>query len=227
MTEKMPCAHCGVMFARAKKFCTKRCNGAARYAEQARSRRAADPEKMPCAHCGVVFEFTPSNKASNKRKFCASRCRLAACRASNPDKCERERAWREANRESIRARQRALRKANHERVREVHLSWREANREKLRERSRAYGAANPDKRAASQSKRRALKRNATVPLTLEEEARERAIYAESARNEGWEVDHIKPLAKGGLHHPDNLVAIPGTLNRQKNAQYWPDLHALQ
>jgi hypothetical protein len=183
-------------------------------------------EKMPCAHCGVEFTFKPSNNV-NKRKFCASRCRLAACRASNPDKCERERAWREANRESIRERQRALREANRERVRDVHLAWREANREKLCERSRAWAAANPDKRAACSSRRRARKLNATPPFTPEEKARERAIYAEAARNEEWEVDHIKPLSKGGLHHPDNLVAIPLTMNRQKRAQYWPDLHALQ
>jgi hypothetical protein len=120
-------------------------------------------------------------------------------------------AQRTADPERERKRQRAYRAANRERVRETQSAWREAN---------------PDKRAAIAAKRRASKRNATVPLTPEEQAREAAIYAEAQRN-GWEVDHIMPLALLGLHHPDNLVAIPGPMNKQKGAQYWPDLHALQ
>jgi hypothetical protein len=36
-----------------------------------------------------------------------------------------------------------------------------------------------------------------------------------------------PLVKGGPHHPDNMVAIPGPMNASKGANYWPDLHALQ
>lgn len=31
----------------------------------------------------------------------------------------------------------------------------------------------------------------------------------------WQVDHIKPISKGGLHHPDNLQVIPKEHNRKK------------
>jgi 5-methylcytosine-specific restriction endonuclease McrA len=33
-----------------------------------------------------------------------------------------------------------------------------------------------------------------------------------------EVDHIIPLAKGGLHHPSNLQVIPASVNRRKSAK---------
>jgi len=38
--------------------------------------------------------------------------------------------------------------------------------------------------------------------------------------EKYEVDHIKPISKGGLHHQDNLQILEKILNRQKNAK-WP------
>ena len=41
---------------------------------------------------------------------------------------------------------------------------------------------------------------------------------------GWEVDHIVPLAKGGLHKLSNLQVVPTTWNRVKGARncdtYW-------
>ena len=42
----------------------------------------------------------------------------------------------------------------------------------------------------------------------------RKIY-ESCPN-GYEVDHIVPLACGGLHHPDNFQYLPALENRKKN-----------
>lgn len=33
---------------------------------------------------------------------------------------------------------------------------------------------------------------------------------------GYEVDHIIPISKGGLHHQDNLQYLPWRVNRQKS-----------
>lgn len=33
---------------------------------------------------------------------------------------------------------------------------------------------------------------------------------------GWEVDHIHPLSKGGLHSPENLQHLTRSENRKKS-----------
>lgn len=38
--------------------------------------------------------------------------------------------------------------------------------------------------------------------------------------ERYEMDHIKPISKGGLHHQDNLQILKRSLNGEKNAK-WP------
>jgi len=45
-------------------------------------------------------------------------------------------------------------------------------------------------------------------------------YTVSETMKGYEVDHIKPLNKGGLHHEDNLQLLPKHLNRSKSNK-WP------
>ena len=40
------------------------------------------------------------------------------------------------------------------------------------------------------------------------------IYMECP--EGYEVDHIIPISKGGLHHQDNLQYLPWKENRRKS-----------
>ena len=36
--------------------------------------------------------------------------------------------------------------------------------------------------------------------------------------ENYEVDHIKPISKGGLHHQDNLQILEKILNNKKRAK---------
>lgn len=72
-------------------------------------------------------------------------------------------------------------------------------------------------RGAQWTRRRAMMKAARVPLSPEEQKRIKDLYAE-ARRLDWEVHHIKPLAAGGKHHPDNLQVIPARLNRAIGAQ---------
>lgn len=39
------------------------------------------------------------------------------------------------------------------------------------------------------------------------------------RPKGYEVDHIRPLSKGGRHRLKNLQYLPRSENRQKGAKY--------
>lgn len=38
------------------------------------------------------------------------------------------------------------------------------------------------------------------------------------------IDHITPLAKGGTHHPNNLILACKPCNSRKGARHWPPPH---
>lgn len=63
------------------------------------------------------------------------------------------------------------------------------------------------------ARRRARMRNQTPDLTKEQKERLQKYYLICP--EGCEVDHITPIAKGGLHHPDNLQILTKHDNRKK------------
>lgn len=98
------------------------------------------------------------------------------------------------------------------------------DRERYRKRKREWAAANAAKVRANTVRRRARKLALTPHLTNEERAKIVGFYAEARAmtelsGEPYHVDHIKPLAKGGLHHPDNLQVLRGVLNLRKGVIY--------
>lgn len=73
-----------------------------------------------------------------------------------------------------------------------------------------------------QHRRRSIIYNSLIQLTEEEFQRVVSVYKEAARlanNTGipHHVDHIKPLADGGLHHPDNLQILKESDHHTKTA----------
>ena len=92
-----------------------------------------------------------------------------------------------------------------------------------------YRAENRDKCNALTAKYRARKFGATIYMTKEDRAKINSLYAiakDATKLFGytWEVDHIVPLAKGGLHKLSNLQVVPMAWNRSKGdrncATYW-------
>lgn len=63
------------------------------------------------------------------------------------------------------------------------------------------------------ARRRARKQQQTPDLSKEEKNRLQEFYLNCPK--GHEVDHIQPLSRGGLHHPDNLQILTITENRKK------------
>ena len=95
-----------------------------------------------------------------------------------------------------------------------------------RDRKNQWARDNKDKVLANVRNYQARKRNALPVLSTEEKMAIKAIYAERQRiseetGVAHDVDHIKPLSKGGLHHPDNLRIITASLNRSKKDK-WTD-----
>lgn len=98
------------------------------------------------------------------------------------------------------------------------------NVDKERERGRDYHKRNPEKANNRANKRRAAKRNATPVLSAEEHKDLETIYSVSRFLSDYEgvkynVDHIKPLFLGGLHHPDNLQILTELENKRKGIKY--------
>lgn len=130
------------------------------------------------------------------------------------------RRWRLKNVEKDRLRKKAWRAANPHKQAEYHRRRYDADPEAQRARSRSWGRANPDKVNARTSKRRARLKKVAVPLTPQEQAEVIAIYAKARAltelvGEPYHVDHIKPISKGGLHHPSNLQVLRGIDNLRK------------
>ena len=103
--------------------------------------------------------------------------------------------------------------------------WRADNPDKVRESSRKTYYNNPDARArmkASNARRKSLLKNAFLKLSDDEQKKILRIYKMAeliSEHSGvvHHVDHWHPLAKGGQHHPDNLVIVKAEENLKKKA----------
>lgn len=96
------------------------------------------------------------------------------------------------------------------------------NRERYKALSKRWAQTNPDKVSAKRAKRRACKL-AQTPVLTKQETQDILLYYTLAQylsefGTKHEVDHIAPLAKGGLHHPSNLQVLTQRDNRCKSAK---------
>ncbi|KKN59909.1 hypothetical protein LCGC14_0537340 [marine sediment metagenome] len=97
--------------------------------------------------------------------------------------------------------------------------WKD-NAEYKRQYDKQYGLNNRDKVYAKNAKRRAMKLRQSPQLNQEEKHRIETLYRRAQKLSGdWHVDHIRPISKGGLHHPDNMQLIPANENLRKGAKY--------
>lgn len=77
---------------------------------------------------------------------------------------------------------------------------------------------------AKAARYRTSKRDQTPVLTEQQEQVILDLYKEARRLSSetsipHEVDHIKPVSKGGLHHPDNLQILTRGENRRKSDKF--------
>lgn len=164
---------------------------------------------------------------NNKEKVSAA---SKLYRAKNRDKLiANNKEWCENNSEKYKATAKNWRSNNKESIKDRTLDWVSNNRDKVNTNSLKYAKINRDKVNTLSANRRAKKFGATIYMTKEDSAKIEELYtiakdATKLFGSGWEVDHIVPLAKGGLHKLSNLQVVPESWNRVKSDKncdtYW-------
>lgn len=119
---------------------------------------------------------------------------------------------------------RQYREAHADQARARAEAWRKANPDKTAAQSRAWAKANPEARRLMQHKRRVSKKGGEVSPDIYQRLRVlqkgacavcRAKLAVTSEH----LDHIMPLALGGLHADNNLQLLCPPCNLSKNAKH--------
>jgi 5-methylcytosine-specific restriction endonuclease McrA len=178
-----------------------------------------------CCKCGVEWprsDYSPDKRATDGLQSCCKACRKAYRRAfyvTNRDKVtHRNREWSLKNPRFALERQRRYYARNKAVVDARWTAWLLANPEKRAATCARWAKKNHDKESA-RVMRRIARKLAQTPSDADFAAI-RAFYTERdrlTRETGikHEVDHIVPLAKGGLHHQDNLQILTKSENCRK------------
>ncbi|MGH6720281.1 MAG: HNH endonuclease signature motif containing protein [Alphaproteobacteria bacterium] len=137
----------------------------------------------------------------------------------------RNKAWRDANPERVRAIDRRKVQANPDVYRRIAKRYKAANRDKRNTYLREWTKANPEKRRAKEERRRARHAAAMVSgvmVSADSIASRFAMFAGCWICGGpkTEMDHVKPLAVGGLHVPANIRPACKPCNSSKG-DTWP------
>ena len=195
-----------------------------------------------CSLCRT--EKTPERfqRDRQKRDSLSSRCKdcLSESRA-RPDKVAKQRIahreYREAHRLELREYQREYYNANREKILDANRLYRRSNPDKIRTIKRAEYEANKASHAEQgrrwrknhplawseyDRRRRAQKRNSRVCLISESDIRSRfAVFGDRCAYCGatgrLTVDHVVPLARGGMHILSNIRPACKPCNSQKRS----------
>lgn len=170
-----------------------------------------------CTKCKKQFPAT--NEFFDKGKGYANglnaKCKICRKkeRQENKEKiAEKNKQYRIENEERINKRRKEYRVKNKAEIAQRDKIYREKNKEKIKEKDRKYREANRKTINAYKSKYRANKKDLTpndANLSLIKD-----IYKNCP--DGYQVDHIFPLSRGGQHHQDNLCYLPSNINASKN-----------
>ncbi len=141
--------------------------------------------------------------------------------AENPEVAK---AYREKNKEALSRGYREWRLQNRPHILRYAVKWRTENRDHARAYAIAYNKKNPETKRLSEAKRRARKRGGEGKVTVNElmnlfkTQRGKCTYCSIALKGNFQIDHIIPLARGGLHLLSNLQLLCPPCNRHKHAK---------
>lgn len=140
--------------------------------------------------------------------------KAAIWRAKNPDY---QKKWCAANKLTMSDYYKKRYNANKEQERIRRKQWQIDNPNYFKKYYHKHKDRLRVKAILKDAKKRALKKEQMINLTKEERNKVKMIYKKSRElGVGWQVDHIIPLSRGGLHCPDNLQIVTRKYNGSKS-----------
>lgn len=194
-----------------------------------------------CGNCGRFLSEDDFNWNNKKKKIRRSQCKkcsrnMSALWYENNKEHQKQynkqyqKQYRINNKDYIQNNQKQYRIDNPEYYKQYNKQWyqdnkesekqyRINNKEKINQYNKQYKKDNPEKVAINNIKYRLMKDDQTLKLNKKEQNRIDELYTICKQlnydKVDFHVDHIQPLSKGGLHHPDNLQILPNWLNNEK------------
>lgn len=224
LAEPKSCIECGrpIEFGTGQVLCSDECRVVARR----RERGVVAGSTRTCQACGVEFTAV-SGRQYNCTAECADRAKHDRYKA-DPVMVAKRRAYMdgyyERNRERINAVSANWRERNRDRHRELSLKWARENKLRISAGRPSWRQRNPERHAAKQRMR--SKRVAELtPYEFEHDkvVERLAFWGDKCWMCGGtanSVDHVKPLAAGGLNIPANLRPACKTCNSRKGAKWF-------
>lgn len=160
----------------------------------------------PCVKCGAFDRYD-----NGVCKPCQRACNAA---------------WYAANQDRVKTNSTAWQAANRDKVRTYGAAYKAANPDKEHARSAAWRAANPERVRIYSQNRRGRKRDAGGKLSSGLAARlfdlqrgKCACGCKQPLGDDYHMDHIMPLALGGINTDDNIQLLRSFCNRQKGSKH--------
>lgn len=143
---------------------------------------------------------------------------------------EQSRQWRNNNRERKNKYCRDWARKNHAKSYISKKTWRLNNPEKNKEAQKNHYILYPENRMKKLALRRCRERKQAPELTDDQKKIIDCLFKQAIRlgkifGTKFDIDHIIPVAKGGLHVPSNLQILPAKINKAKGARHifrWQD-----
>lgn len=170
-----------------------------------------------CRKCKAEF--------SDDECIACRKARSAAWRTANPGRNKAiSAAWRIANPEKSRASTAAYRAANPDKAKACTNAWRDANPDKISAYTKEWRAANPGSVRIYNQNRRARRMASGGELSkgLSEKLfklqKGKCACCKKPLGDNYHLDHVTPLALGGLNTDDNMQLLRQRCNNQKSAK---------
>lgn len=174
--------------------------------------KEANPDKVKL--------YAKNNYAANREKIAA---RNKAYRDANKEMLsEKAREYRKNNREKLKVIDANKYKNNLEAIKQRSKKYREKNKDMIAKQKRKWMDNNQEKVKASRWRRKSLIRNADGSFSAENISF--IFYNQGGKcacclcsiTDGYDIDHIQPLSRGGTNYPENLQLLCRACNRSKS-----------